>query len=522
MKKTITVNIGGFSFVIDETAYDDLQNYLQNIEQKLGGDTAEIMQDIEWRIAELLKEKLAEHREVVDKFDIIYVQSVMGEPADFEDEQATADQGTKTADAETNDQKGLFRDMDNAMLGGVCSGLAQYFGVDPIVIRIVFVLFAIFGGSGLLLYIILLILIPSAKTTAEKLRMSGEAVNLESIQSHFNKVGSDLNEKIKSPKFSRKVNSAANKTVTAISTIFSVFGKIIGAVFTVAGIVCLISLFLYLIGSNTVLPFSSAVVADSLYDFLLVITPSPLFAKMLLISGVFVVVIPVTSIIYTGLKLLFGIKTSVPKSVSVSASVVFAVALILFVSALVRTGFSFGENAESVHQLELADTETVVVNILPENRNIFKTNSAYGCCDFMVVGKDSIALKNIELYVKTVADSLGFSIKTMFHSQGITSGNAFDLAERIHFNLSLENNVLKIPQHSTIASKDKFRAQRIKIVIEVPEGKQLKFKGDIEDLHHYNKNDEFFKKKALGENKTFVWSSAKDGPMSFRIGFNIP
>ncbi|MDX1351071.1 MAG: PspC domain-containing protein [Putridiphycobacter sp.] len=485
MKKTITVNIGGFSFVINESAYALLQAYLKNVESKLSGDTDEIMQDIESRIAELLKERLIDNKEVVDESDIAFIQTIMGQPEDYDDgegddgQQATYEQATNT------NEKALFRDMDNAMLGGVCSGLARYFNIDPLVMRILFVFFTIFLGSGLLLYIILLILIPEAKTTAQKLKMSGEAVNLESIKSHFNNLGNDLNSRIKSKQFSSKVNSATNKTVDAITSVASVFGKIIGVFFVIAGIVCLVFLVLYLTGSKDIIPFTSIIVADSFYDFLMVIFPTPLFANMALISVVFVTATPLFTFILSGLKLVFGLKTTMPKGASIAAGIVFGVAFSFLAISLARTGMEFSSDGSVQNLIESDNIEQLEIKILPDNQQFFRANSAYSCCNFMVIREQVMALKNISLYVEEANDSSTFSIKKTVISQGITTSKAIELADELTYDIALRENVLEMPAYSLIPRTSKYRAQRIKIVVRVPMGKSVKFSDDSHGLNCY-------------------------------------
>ena len=270
MKKTVSVNIGGFAFNIEESAYDQLRAYLAAVENNLASDQAEIMRDIEARIAEIFKDKLAGTQEVIDESNIEEIISIMGQPEDYQDEEDQASNESKSdgqSESFSENRKSLFRDMDNASLGGVCSGLARYFDVDPLFIRILFVFFAVFAGSGLLLYIILWLVIPEAKTTADKLKMSGEHINLESIKSHFNQLGRDINQNIKSKKINKKINKFVDSSVTTAQKVAKVMQKIIGTAFIIASIVGLFFFTLYLLGNQDIIPFSSFIIADSLFDF---------------------------------------------------------------------------------------------------------------------------------------------------------------------------------------------------------------------------------------------------------------
>ena len=183
MKKTITVNIGSMVFYIDDDAYEILRKYLSRVKDEFrtmeGGD--EIYEDIETRIAELFNEKLGSNRQVISMQEVEEVIATLGQPEDFSDTS-----GSKKAGASSGRSgKRMYRDPDNALIGGVCSGLAAYWRVDPTVVRLIFVILAIFGMAGVLIYLILWIVLPEANTVAQKLEMRGEPVNLSSIGAFF-------------------------------------------------------------------------------------------------------------------------------------------------------------------------------------------------------------------------------------------------------------------------------------------------------------------------------------------------
>jgi phage shock protein PspC (stress-responsive transcriptional regulator) len=143
MKKTVNVNVGGYSFILEEMAYEQLNMYLNNVRRNLGNDVDanEVMNDIESRIAELFREALRENgREVVDSALIDRVIAVMGKPEDYGDGTETQQQQYQHSGYQETVPRALFRDPDNKMLGGVAAGLANYFGWDPLAIRIIFVL----------------------------------------------------------------------------------------------------------------------------------------------------------------------------------------------------------------------------------------------------------------------------------------------------------------------------------------------------------------------------------------------
>lgn len=184
MKKTLTINLAGMVYHIDEDAYQKLRSYLDSLEKKLKheDDFKDIIMDIEARISELLNEKLDGKRQVVIMDDIKSVIVILGEPEVISSEDSSFE---STGNYSRKSYRRMYRDPDSRIFGGVCSGLAAYWNMDPVIIRVVFVVLAIVGGSGLLIYLILWIIMPEAQTTAQKLEMRGEAVTIDNIKKFF-------------------------------------------------------------------------------------------------------------------------------------------------------------------------------------------------------------------------------------------------------------------------------------------------------------------------------------------------
>lgn len=186
MKKTVNINLAGLVFHIDEDAYEQLNNYLKAVRQSIGGDESvhEIMNDIEARIAELFSETIKPAVGVVTIQEVNRVIQIMGQPTDYQ--WAENHQSTESTDSTTSqthsEPKKLYRDEDDKVIGGVLSGLGHYFGIDAIWLRIAFAILLFYFGTGFLLYILLWIIMPSAKTTAEKLEMKREPVTVENIK----------------------------------------------------------------------------------------------------------------------------------------------------------------------------------------------------------------------------------------------------------------------------------------------------------------------------------------------------
>ncbi|MFW5835664.1 MAG: PspC domain-containing protein [bacterium] len=206
MKKTVTVNLGSTVFSIDEDGYALLKDYLERIENHFSDDEErkEIMSDIEARMAELFSGGNTTPVKPVTLEDVKKVIAIMGDPEDIADMAEESDREGEYSEKREYDgsaysgktRRRIYRDIDNRMLGGVCSGMAAYWSVDVIWIRIIFVVLALLFFSGFLVYLLLWIVIPPARTVAQKLEMRGEPVTISSIRKavkeEFNNVRRNL------------------------------------------------------------------------------------------------------------------------------------------------------------------------------------------------------------------------------------------------------------------------------------------------------------------------------------------
>ena len=181
MKKTLTINLGGTVYHIDEDAYHLLDNYLTNLRihfcREEGAE--EIVHDIELRISELFTDRLNEGKQVITIEDVEEIIARMGKPEDLSDEESGEASGSEKQKGTT--MRRLFRDPDNKILGGVASGLAAYMGWDVTWVRIILLVLGFFVHGVILAYIIAWIIIPMARTAPEKLAMKGAAINVENI-----------------------------------------------------------------------------------------------------------------------------------------------------------------------------------------------------------------------------------------------------------------------------------------------------------------------------------------------------
>jgi phage shock protein PspC (stress-responsive transcriptional regulator) len=185
MKITVSVNLGGYSFNIDEDAYSELKRYLKNLEIHFAGEesSSEILSDIESRMSDLFRSKLTSYKQVINIADVSEVISIMGNPADFSDNEGPSPKEKFSMPGAHR----MYRDPDKRIIGGVCSGMGAYWDIEPWIIRGIFIALVMAGGLGVLIYLILYIVLPEAKTTAQKIEMKGDPVNIHNIKDSVKK-----------------------------------------------------------------------------------------------------------------------------------------------------------------------------------------------------------------------------------------------------------------------------------------------------------------------------------------------
>jgi len=247
MKKTININLGEYPFIINDDVYLKLKSYMTTIEKHFAKSEGveDIMTDIEVRMAELLTESLGDRKIVTDK-DLNSAIEIMGTPEQFgADSDAEFNSENTYSDIKTG--KRLFRDVDDKIIGGVCSGLAAYWGFkDPLMFRLITAFLFLFTGVPIIIYIILWIVTPAAENSADKLLMRGEEANVENIgrmiEDEIDDVKDSLN-KMKDDYFSKKKDESKNKKHKGISRIISfvinafvrIFASIINVVLSIFG-----------------------------------------------------------------------------------------------------------------------------------------------------------------------------------------------------------------------------------------------------------------------------------------------
>lgn len=225
MNEVTKIHLGRQAFAISAEAHHELRNYLEAIKRRV--DDEGVANEVELRMAELLAERGASGEQVILPTDVIFLKEQLGNPKDFADE----GESDSVPDDPVTGSKRLFRDTDNAMLAGVAAGLGNYFGIDPLLIRLLFVIATVTGGWGAVIYIVLWLLIPEAKTSSERLQMAGKAITIASLK-----------ETVRQTNVTSAARRAGKSLAESINAMFRAVLKIIGVGLVVIGLVLLLML----------------------------------------------------------------------------------------------------------------------------------------------------------------------------------------------------------------------------------------------------------------------------------------
>jgi phage shock protein PspC (stress-responsive transcriptional regulator) len=486
MNKTVTVNLGGTVFHIDDNAYESLIKYLNAIKGHFSADQGrdEIMQDIESRIGEMFRDRMKEGREVITLNDVTEVTSVMGRPEEFGGEEAKSAEASSSMNIPAGKlKKRFFRDPDEKFVGGVCSGIAAYFDIDPVWIRLIFAGALIFYGTGFWIYILLWIIIPEAKTTADRLMMRGEPVTVSNIEKNVREELDALKERLKDGR--PKATTAIGKTFETIGEIFKfiflVIGKIITAFFVfialIIGVALLASLF-GLVGA----PFVH------IPGFLHHIFNSNSQFSWIYFGVVMLIAIPALLLAYAGIRFLFNIKRR-SRIVGFSALGIWLIALAIVLLSGMNVFRDFSESDSYRKEVPLQQPASKYMMLQTDESKNSESDYNYGGKYYRNMDNDlylesdgeKLISKSVQLdIVKSQTDS--FSLVEIFYAQGSSRKAAIDNASRISYSFTQSDSVLKFSRFLTMNKDDRWRAQKVQLLLRVPVGGRVRFD---ESLRHF-------------------------------------
>ncbi|MGV8829109.1 MAG: PspC domain-containing protein [Breznakibacter sp.] len=487
MKKTLNINLDGFPFQIEEDAYELLRDYLHRIESKLGSndEAREVVSDIESRIAELFRMEGRNAPLIITHDRVAEVIQTIGEPDEFIDHKGDAAEGKSPGlGSEPNNpmgsviEKRLYRNPNDKVLGGVCSGLAAYFNMDVLIVRVLFVLGFLLSAGTLvtLAYLVLWIAIPKAVLIEQKLAMQGGI--------SFSDPGSR--------------NKGAAQSGNGVSGSSGNYNK--GSYFSIAmrnigrGILSVMGFFVFLFGLLGLLAFGVAVVSGysiinaEMYgfqfnDLALLLTPDGI-GWWVWIASVVVVALPLVFLMYLGFRMMLNFKAYM--------GVVIAVMVFLWMAALgvlvyngLDVAMSFRKSCERTENIVMQSLTGQVLHIhrieksLQPGRIIDEVSGeGYVLMVDSVSGKPRI-FGAPEIKVE-YGDSLACRVVTKAHGRDLA--DAMKFRQQIHYRIRQADSVVYCDQLFGLGNDGLFRMQQVEVVFTVPKGTRVVVDPDMSHL----------------------------------------
>ncbi|MFT5791267.1 MAG: phage shock protein PspC (stress-responsive transcriptional regulator) [Saprospiraceae bacterium] len=490
MNKTININLGGIFFHIDEIAYQKLKKYLEAIRKSLSDDPQgrdEIIKDIESRISELLSDKIVDERQVISESNIEDVIVVMGQPEDYNIDEELFTEQPHTR--KSKNSKKLYRDTEDKFLGGVAAGTAHYIGIEPIWSRIIWLVLAFGTGFGFLIYALLWILLPSADSTAEKLEMEGEAVNISNIEKKIRDEVGMVSERIKdgSKELSRKISNSDYKGKAKsglqefldslgkiILVLLKVFVKFIGALIIFISAIVVFSLIVsaFTAGSFGVLGFGPGVF-DLPFNTLHTYLPY----WLILILGFFAIAIPFIVLFMLGLKILSNNTKSFSKVTKLTLLAIWIISILglVFSGVDMLNRYKYNGYSATTEDLKISPADTLRVSMVGNkdykdlkysyrNRNRLKY--------ITIGGAKKVFSSDVDLDIRK-SDTNSAYIKIRKEARGPNSSTANENAGKLEYQFKLNEDKLVLNNYFLNGYSKSFIDQEVDVILYLPEGYHL-------------------------------------------------
>jgi len=496
MKKTISVNIKGINFIIEEDAYTLLESYLIKLTASLKNenDSKEIIDDIEYRISELCSLKITTNKQVVELEDIELILKTLGQPEEFLDEDDVSKADTNNENSETiSVSKKLFRDVENGKVAGVCSGLASYFGVDVIFIRILFLLLFFTVGFSFPIYLIIWLVTPKANSSIDRLRMQGKNITINTVKEEVESTANRIKNESKSFANKLRKDGELSNKIYGLASMIRVF---IGIGFIIFGCVSLVTMIFYGFFNKAFIPISRTVNMrfnswDSHSDFLSLSDINELFIEdpsdfvwLKTFGFIFGLCLVLFSLIL-GVKLILNTKTKLVKLLLIVVFITGVVSIISCTYTVAKSGSQFAIEGEIERTIGNVNTAELVIETptsLKKLNNEFVVKSD-GFEGFLNIEGENIKNNKINFIYRSSKDSM-YHISQRFSARSIVHKLAIEKAKHIQHKVDLKDNSLLIDTEFTYPKKDKLRGQNVTIIIEIPKGKNVRFSDQIISLEN--------------------------------------
>jgi len=463
MKKNFSVNIGGRIFNIDDDAYECLNSYLSRLRNFFAAEQGyqEIIADIEMRIAELLDQKKDNGLQIITLSHIEEVIASMGEPDQFSDsetEKPKAAPGVKTRGK-------LFRDPDNRQIGGVAAGIAAWFGIDPVWVRVIFAAFTLFYAVGIIVYAVLWLILPVAQTTSEKLEMQRRSININTLRNELSSAGSGIQKTGNS--ILQTIGTLIRFVTEVVARLFNLLIQLLGRLSGLILLLLVVGMFVGISAASLVREHMNMgeyrLETTTVVQALQWLMPGPDVRWLAYISVILLLTAITGLLIYAGLRLLL-------KWPPLRWQIVIVFVLLLVAGIITGVGTIFQYSRSSEHNGSITTRQSIVmkkkhVHLVagPDDYNQY----------FMPLSGDTTpgnikyALGDISLSIRPVpADSL--FVTSIRSASAWQESQAADYAANIAYNFIMQDTMIAFNPYFMFPHSEGMRYQKLDIIVGIP------------------------------------------------------
>lgn len=515
MNKIFDINLGGLPFQIDDNAYEALTIYLTTLKNHFAHTVGyeEILNDIESRLAEMFSEKIKNGSRIISIVDVEEATTIMGKPEQMDEsenmKQEQTQQKTKEAHQQPNEywyRRRLYRNADDKMLGGVCSGLGATLGLDTVWIRLAFACSILLFGTGALLYIILWIIIPEAKSATEKLEMQGEPINIHNIGKqieedakafgkHMKKWGEEVKSTFKNyTKREEKVYFKKQKIKR--KSIFHILLKgVVRFIVIIFKLVFLFILFAFILVVLRGLGWEA--IGNYPYEFSNIFSTSTQ-SNIILISLLITLSISIAIGIIGLLKYIFHFKFSHTGLKYLRGGVISIAFIILMVTAItIINDFSHQGKVYTEIPITTVDKNKLYIHLLHNNKeedddNLFITD------------------RTIKLQIEPSTDST-FHLEKYSYARSSKRSAAEALARKTIVPIVQHDSVIEIGNYYDWLPSNKWRKQFVELTLKIPQHKIAYIHPDILNYLNVHFNDTYVEDPVAFAGSCAQWTTTDKG-----------
>jgi len=487
MKRTTNARIGKQLFTLDQDALEAVERYLNALEKHFSSlsNEIEVVEDIELRLAELLKEELG-NRTIVEATDVANVLQKLGSVEDLTGQPAPANNEVPPS------SKRLLRDPQRGTLGGVATGLGLYFGLDPVLFKILFLIFTFFGGFGFIAYFILWAVLPPIKTEAQRSQLQGEPFTIKEFEERVKQSAKVVEDEVESWSKRQKKKWKNKERNQEIKEVGSRIGRFI------SGVIGLGLLFLGLLGviggfaaisGSTLFEWDDA---ESYYISGIVTSFTGQGTNYVLFMGgiTLLILLPFTGIAVFGLRMMNIIPRLWTKAIAMATGGLWFAGLILVVVVSIRMTTDWREQGEFLQEHQISNTK-------------FKFQLAVPPIETR--GNGALPV-NVAIDIYSSPSDTTATLIVSSSARGRSIPEAGQRAEETLKFLNISHNTIEIAERSLLPLGELYRGQSLNLEFFVPEGYTFEVHRSLRKL--------FKKQKPLptplpGLYQTWIWQNGK-------------